>query len=86
MYLHNNIPVGIDYGQTGVTSYPVTFTPGSTMQSIIIPITNDNIIEGNENFSVAINPFSMLGVIVEAPNTSIITIIETTGKMLLVYM
>ena len=77
----NIIPVDIDYGESGVTSYPVTFTPGSTMQSIMIPINNDNIIEGNENFSVAINPLSMLGVIVGAPNTSIITIIETTGKV-----
>lgn len=82
----NITPVGVDYGQSGVTSYPVTFTPGSTMQSIMIPIINDNVIEGNENFSVAINPLSMLGVIVGTPNTSIITIIETTGKVVLLYM
>lgn len=64
----------------------MTFTPSSTMQSIMIPIINDNVIEGNENFSVAINPLSMLGVIVGTPNTSIITIIETTGKVVLSYM
>ena len=80
----NIILAGVDYGQNGVTSYSVTFTPGSTMQSIMIPINNDNIREGNENFRVAINPLSMLGVIVGTPNTSIITIIETTGKVVLI--
>ena len=63
-----------------MTSYSVVFPPGSTMQSITIPIINDNVREGNETFRVAINPLSMLGVILGTPNTAVITIIETTGK------
>ena len=80
------IIAGVDYGQRGVTSYPVMFSPGSIMQSIMIPIINDNIREGNENFRVAIDPLSMLGVIIGTPNASIITIIETTGKIVLIYV
>lgn len=73
--------VGVDYGQSGVTSYPVTFTAGSTMESVTIPIINDNIIEGNETFRVTINPISMLGIVTGTPDTAVVTIIETTGKI-----
>ena len=76
----NPIVVGEDYGQTGVTSYPVTFTAGTTMQSITIAINDDDVREGNQTFRVTINPISMLGVITGTPNTAIVTIIETDGK------
>ena len=74
----------MDYGQSGMTSYPLTFTPGSTIQSITIPIIEDNVREGNEMFSVTIDPSLMLGVIVGTPNTAIVTIIETTGELIII--
>ena len=72
--------VGVDYGQSGVTSYSVLFTAGSTVQSVTIGIIDDTIREGNETFRVTINPSSMLGVIIANPSTAVVTIIETTGK------
>ena len=77
----HNVVVDEDYGQAGVTSYSVVFPPGSTMQSITIPIINDNVREGNETFRVTINPLSTPGVILGANDTAVITIIETTGKI-----
>jgi len=84
LLMHNLrvIIVGIDYGQSGVTSYSVLFTAGTTVQSVTIPIINDNIREGNETFRVTIDPPSMLGVITGNPNTTVVTIIETTGKII----
>lgn len=73
--------VGEDYGQSGVTMYPVTFAPGSTMQSITIQIINDNVREGDETFRVRIDPISMLGVVVGSPDMAVVTIIESTGKL-----
>lgn len=71
----------MDYGQSGVTSYPVMFTPGSTIRSITITIMNDNVREGNETFRVTVNPLSMLGVITGTPDSAVVTILETTGKV-----
>ena len=39
----HNVVVNEDYGRAGTTSYSVVFPPGSTMQSITIPIINDNV-------------------------------------------
>lgn len=75
------IVAGVDYGQSGMTSYSVTFTPGSTMRFITIPIINDNIREGDETFRVTINPTSMTGILIGTPSTAVVTIIETTGKI-----
>ena len=78
----NTIAVGEDYGQSGVTSYPVTFTAGSTMQSVTIAIIDDNVREGNQTFRVTIDPISMLGVVTGTPSTAVVTIIETDGKQI----
>jgi len=71
--------VDADYGQNGVSTYDVQFPTGTTMRSFNIRIVDDNVIEGDEMFRVAINPSSVMGVVVGIPNEAIVTIIESTG-------
>ncbi len=52
-----------------------------------IPITNDSIFEGNENFILTINPSSLsTGVTVGDPGQSIITIVDNDGKYNIVWL
>jgi len=39
--------------------YPVTFLAGETSVTFDVPITDDNILEGNENFTLTIDQSSL---------------------------
>jgi len=46
-----------------------------------IPITDDNLFEGNENFILTIDPSSLLNVgSVGIPGQAIVTIVDNDGK------
>ncbi len=53
----------------------LTFSPGETSRSIVIPIVNDPLIEGTENFNLTIdNPIGNVTLL--APRTATITILD----------
>ena len=55
-YLHTYLGKDVDY-QSG--PYNVTFPTGITAVSLNVPITNDNILEEDEEFTVKINNASL---------------------------
>jgi|GEM_PF-1105988 len=61
---------GSDYTATSGT---LTFTPGQTTQTITVPITNDTIFEGNENFNVVLSGATNATI---ADNTGVGTIVD----------
>ena len=57
--------------------YPVTIPAGETSVTFDVPITDDNILEGNENFMLTIDQSSLpTGVIRGDPSESTVTIVE----------
>ena len=76
----NIIGQGIDYNSG---PYDVTFPAGSTNASLDIVINDDGILEGDETFSVYIVPFTNEN-IVGVPDTAILTILDTTGKEIII--
>ena len=69
----------MDYGSG---PYTVIFPAGITMVTFDIPITNDMISEGNEDFTLTIDPSSLppAGVSVGSPGQATVTIRGGDGK------
>lgn len=67
---------GSDY--TGASAALVVFGPGETTKSIVVPITNDSLAEGNETFNVAIDQ-PLGGASTGVPRTATITIVDNDG-------
>jgi sugar lactone lactonase YvrE len=66
---------GSDYTATSGT---VSFAPGETQKTIVVPISDDALIEGDENFSVSLaNPkgAGALG----SPSTAVVTVVDNDG-------
>ena len=62
--------------------YPVTFPAGMTNYTFNIPIRNDNMVENNETFTLAIDSSSLpTGVMVGSPRQATVTIINDDGKV-----
>ena len=61
--------------------YSVTFKAGKTTTLLSVPINNDNVFEGNENFMLAIDSSSLPSdVTVSNPSQVVVTIVEDDGK------
>ena len=60
--------------------YTVTFPAGVTSASFSIPINNDTILEGNENFMLTINQTLPDGVTRGTPSEATVTIVDDDGK------
>ncbi|WP_455209182.1 Calx-beta domain-containing protein [Kaarinaea lacus] len=64
--------MGNDYtAQSGT----LTFADGETSQTIIVPITDDSVFEGNENFSINLNSVTG-GASISTPSNAVINILE----------
>ena len=69
---------GNDYGSG---PYTVTFHAGMTTANFFVSIIRDNIIEGNETFTVALNPLLLPSdVIVGHPAEALVIIIDGAGE------
>jgi len=67
--------------------YPVTFPAGVTSVTFDVPITDDSILEGNENFILTIDQSSLpTGVIRGDPDETTVTIVDDDSKQFLQYM
>ena len=61
--------------------YLVTFPAGMTSVTFDIPINDDSILEGNENFMLTIDQPSLPeGVTVGEPNEATVTIVDNDGN------
>ena len=83
-YDYNVTGGGDDYGSG---PYIVTIPAGVTMFPFDIPITDDDILEGNENFMITIDP-SMLpdNVTVGDPGQATVTIVDDDSKLCVLTM
>ena len=69
---------GDDYGNGPVS---VTFSAGMTSASLYISITDDNLLEGNEDFYLMIDSSSLInGVSVGSVNQTTVTILDADSK------
>ena len=69
---------GVDYASG---PYIVTFHAGLTRVSFVVVVTNDNVLEGDEKFSLIIDPSSLpTGVTVSNPAQTTVTIYDDDGK------
>ena len=69
----------MDYGSG---PYTVTFPVGVTSVPFDVPINNDDIFEGNENFTLTIDPSSLpTDVSVGNPGSAVVTIIDDDRKL-----
>jgi len=65
---------GVDYNSG---PYNVMIPAGVTSVTFDVPITDDNILEGNENFMLTINQSSLpTGIICGIPDSATVTIVE----------
>ncbi|HEX8897717.1 MAG TPA: CHRD domain-containing protein, partial [Chthoniobacterales bacterium] len=69
--INGNASARCDYETTIGT---LTFAPGETFKTIVVPITDDKYAEGNENFFISLTSAS--GATLGSPNTAIITITD----------
>jgi len=61
--------------------YPVTFPAGVTSVTFDVPITDDSILEGNENFMLTVDQSSLsTGVSRGDPSEATVTIVDNDGK------
>jgi len=61
--------------------YPVTFPAGETSVTFDVPITDDSILESNENFMITIDQSSLpTGVIRGDSDEATVTIVDNNGK------
>ena len=63
--------------------YTVTFSAGMTSVPFNIPINNDNVFEGDENFMLTIDPNSLpndVSVTVGSPDQATVTIVDNDRK------
>ena len=66
--------------------YNVTFPAGQTTATFDVPINDDNILEGNENFMLTINSSSLLTDVTRGdPGQATVTIMDNDRKLLLSY-
>ena len=66
------------------TETDLTFTPGSDRLCVNIPITNDTVVEGNENFTVTVTSNDTTVQI--GPNSnSTVTITDNDGRQYALY-
>ena len=73
------IGAGVDYDSG---PYVVTFPAGVTHASFDVPITNDIMLEGDENFNLIIESLSLLtGVSVSNPAQITVTIVDDDGNV-----
>ena len=73
---------GVDY-ESG--PYTVVIPAGETRFPFAVPITDDDVLEGNENFNLTINASSLPNcVIVTNPYQATVTIVDNDGKIYLV--
>ena len=69
---------GVDYNSG---PYNVRFDAGVTSTSLNVSINNDNIMEGNESFTLNINPLSLSSGVTLADHTqTTVTILANDGK------
>ena len=62
--------------------YNVTIPAGQTTVTFDVPINNDNILEGNENFTLTINEPSLpTGVTRGDPGQATVTIVDDDRKL-----
>ena len=61
--------------------YTVTFPAGQTTATFNIPITDDMILEGDENFMLTINQTLPDGVTRGTPSEATVTIVDNDGKL-----
>jgi len=62
--------------------YSVTFPAGMTSVTFDVPINDDNILEGNENFMLTIDQPSLpTGVNRGDPSEATVTIVDNDGKL-----
>jgi hypothetical protein len=66
---------GSDYT---AASGSVNFAPGETQKTIVIPVNDDSLVEGNETFSVSLSGPSG-GATLGSPNTAVVTIVDNDG-------
>ena len=63
--------------------YTVTIPAGQTTATFNVPITDDNILEGNENFTLTINTSSLSnGVTRDDLNQATVTIVDNDDRKL----
>ena len=81
-YLATETLVGDDFNTTSLIA---TIPAGATNTTVRVAVTNDNIVEGDEMFSMSLNVPSSLGPAIIAGSVTSATgiIIDTTGKSLL---
>ena len=61
--------------------YTVTFSPGQTSAVFDIPITDDNILEGNYSFMLTMNSSSLPNNVTRGnPDRAMVTIVDNDGK------
>ena len=73
---------GVDY-ESG--PYTVVIPAGETRFSFAVPITDNDVLEGNENFNLTINASSLPNrVTVTNPYQATVTIVDNDGKIYLV--
>ena len=61
--------------------YTVTFPAGQTTATFDVPIIDDNIFEGNENFILTIDGTSLpTGVTASSPDEATVTIVDDDRK------
>ena len=61
--------------------HSITFPAGVMSVPFNIPINDDNIFEGNENFTLTINPSLPTGVMVSNPDQARVTIVDNDCKL-----
>ena len=67
--------------------YTVTFPAGQTTATFDVPINDDNILEGNENFILIINSSSLPSdVTVGSPGQATVNIVDDDCKLSLGYV
>lgn len=79
-YIFTIIIGGDDYAPG---PYSVTFPAGMTNVSLNISITDDNIVETDEQFFLIIGPSTLPHVIVSRLSQAVLTITDSDGKYLL---
>ena len=73
------IPLGNDFNSAAQT---VTIIAGTNSSMVNIPVKDDNIVEGDETFSMSLTVPSSFGpgIITGTITSATVTIIDTTGK------
>jgi len=76
----NDVTGGVDYDSG---PYTVTFSSGQTRAPFVVPINDDNILEGDENFTVAIVGNALPDVVTRgSPASTTVIIVDDDGKLL----